>query len=148
MWEADAPGRAGGKAPWAGMALIEPDTTAMQVEVTTEANSLAIARPGGGPDPDILRIGMFAQLTNDPNVLSAQLALAVIFGLIQVLGAVVLAKRVRDGHVATDPPMGRQGWRAARAGRRWSPGVLPSRRWRGCGLLPAACALGLTPRRR
>ncbi len=74
------------------MALIEPDTTALQVEVTTEANSLAIARPGGGPDPDILRIGMFAQLTNDPNVLSAQLALAVIVGLIQVLGAGVSRK--------------------------------------------------------
>lgn len=86
IWEADTPGQQAARQPWAGMVLIEPDTPALQVEVTTEATSLAIARPGGGTEPEILRIGMFAQLTNDPNVLALQVALAAILALVQTVG--------------------------------------------------------------
>lgn len=96
VWEADTPDRSAPRQPWAGMALIEPDTSALQIEVTTEATSLAIARPGGGTEPEILRIGMFAQLTNDPNVLALQVALAVIFALLQTVGGWLAPREDRD----------------------------------------------------
>ena len=95
VWEADTPGRQSARQPWAGMVLIEPDASALQVEVTTEATSLAIARPGGGTDPDVLRIGMFAQLTNDPNVLALQVALAVILALVQTVGSWLTPRKRR-----------------------------------------------------
>lgn len=79
----------GSKVPpqlWSGFVSFDPDESALQIEVATEAKALALVRPGIGLEPEVLKIGMFAQLTNDPNLLAVQATLAIIIGLIQLLG--------------------------------------------------------------
>lgn len=71
---------------WSGFVSFDPDESALQIEVATEAKALALVRPGIGLEPEVLKIGMFAQLTNDPNLLAVQATLAIIIGLIQLLG--------------------------------------------------------------
>lgn len=69
---------------WSGMASINPDEDAIQVEVTTEAEAIAIFRPGAGVAAEILRIGMFAQLMSDPNIVFLQIVAAVLLSLTQI----------------------------------------------------------------
>jgi hypothetical protein len=69
--------------PWSGFALI--DDSALQVELTTEAQALAIYRPGGGIEPEIFGVDLFAQLTNDPNVIWLQAVGACLLIMIQTL---------------------------------------------------------------
>jgi hypothetical protein len=70
-------------APWSGFALI--DDSALQVELTTEAATLAIYRPGGGIEPEVLGVDVFSQLTNDPNVIWLQAAAASLLILLQMI---------------------------------------------------------------
>jgi hypothetical protein len=85
--EADSvpPGRS--RKVWSGMASVHPDEDAIQVEATTEAEALAIFRPGAGVAAEILRIGMFAQLTNDPNIVFLQIVAAVLLSLTQIFAS-------------------------------------------------------------
>jgi hypothetical protein len=70
-------------APWSGFALI--DDSALQVELTTEAATLALYRPGGGIEPEVISVGLFSQLTNDPNVLWLQAAAATLLIMLQMI---------------------------------------------------------------
>lgn len=71
---------------WAGFAQADADT-ALDVKVSTPATRLAIIRPGLGLKPEVLSIGLFTQLGNDPILLSAQLIVATLFAVLQALSA-------------------------------------------------------------
>ena len=60
----------GVRQPWAGFAQADADT-ALGVKVSTPATTLAIIRPGLGRKPEVISIGLFTQLANDPILLSA-----------------------------------------------------------------------------
>jgi hypothetical protein len=85
-------------APWSGFALL--DDSALQVELTTEAKTLAIYRPGGGIEPEVLSVDLFAQLTNDPNIIWLQAAGASLLIVVQML-FFALGGRRRSPYAAT-----------------------------------------------
>jgi hypothetical protein len=98
----------GVRRPWSG--FVQPDTdVALDVRVTTPATRLAIVRPGPGMQPEVLAIGLFTQLTNDPVLVSAQLTMAFLFGAFQVLGSIASwwSRRGGEGglpfHLQTPP---------------------------------------------
>ncbi|NVN88270.1 MAG: hypothetical protein HXX15_19495 [Rhodopseudomonas sp.] len=75
--------------PWVGFAM--PDAAnsfGLDVRLTTEAKSIALVRPGVGLEPEILAVGLFTQLTNDPTLMTAQVIAAVLFSVFQILGSV------------------------------------------------------------
>lgn len=84
------------KKTWSGMASVNSDEDAIQVEMTTEADALAIIRPGAGVSSEILKIGMFAQLTSDPNVVFLQIVGAILISLTQLLGGWRVPSQRRD----------------------------------------------------
>lgn len=84
--EAPSPSGQAGSTLWSGFARLETYTTAFQIDLTTEATNLAIYRPGAGLEPEIINVGMFAQLTNDPNLVSLQVVFALLLALLQVMG--------------------------------------------------------------
>jgi hypothetical protein len=87
LTEAPGVGEPQDRQPWSGMVYVEADVSALQAEVTTEASALALFRPGSGLEPEILKVGIFAQLFNDPNILSIQIMLAMLVGILQVVMA-------------------------------------------------------------
>jgi hypothetical protein len=98
----EAPGPGGEAAPgnvWSGLVYVEKDETALRVELTTEAQTLQVLRPGVGIEPEILEITMFARLTNDPAILAIQAVLAFVIGIIQLLGGWTI-ERKREGEEA------------------------------------------------
>jgi hypothetical protein len=86
------------KAPWSGFAMI--DETALKIELTTEAPALALYRPGGAIEPEILNVGIFAQLTNDPNIVALQAAAVLLIVMLQGLFTTLIGRRA-------PPPAGR-----------------------------------------
>ncbi len=72
--EAPSVGGQAGTTLWSGFARLDTYTTAFQIDLTTEATRLALYRPGAGLEPEIINVGLFAQLTNDPNLVSLQVA--------------------------------------------------------------------------
>lgn len=75
-----------GRHPWAGFAQTDADA-ALGLKVTTDAPRLAIVRPGLGLKPEVLAIGLFTQLANDPSLISAQLIAAFLFAIFQIFGS-------------------------------------------------------------
>jgi hypothetical protein len=73
---------------WTGFARTNADE-ALGISVTTPAMKLAIVRPGVGLNPEILSIGLFTQLANDPLLATAQLLAAFIFVVFQALSAIL-----------------------------------------------------------
>jgi len=76
--------------PWSGFALIDSDT-ALIVKVSTPASKLAIIRPGVGMKPEILSIGLFTQLIHDPVLAWAQVVVAFLFSVLQMLSMTLSA---------------------------------------------------------
>lgn len=77
-----------GRAPWVGFAMPNASNSfGLDVRVTTEAKSIAFIRPGGGLEPEILSIGLFTQLANDPSLIAGQVIIAVLFSVFQILGS-------------------------------------------------------------
>jgi putative Mn2+ efflux pump MntP len=70
--------------PWTGFVRANADE-ALEVKVTTPAMKLALIRPGVGMQPEVLSIGLFTQLANDPLLISAQIFAALIFSVFQAL---------------------------------------------------------------
>ena len=76
--------------PWVGFVM--PDSSSgLDVRLTTESKNIALVRPGAA-QPEIISIGLFTQLTNDPTLVSAQLTVAFLFSIFQLLGS--LASRI------------------------------------------------------
>jgi hypothetical protein len=75
-----------GRHPWAGFAQTDADA-ALGLKLTTDAPRLAIVRPGLGLKPEVLAIGLFTQLANDPSLISAQLIAAFLFAIFQIFGS-------------------------------------------------------------
>lgn len=69
---------------WWGFAIIENRINALTINVSTEASQFAIFRPGSGTGPELLKIGMFAQLLNDPNLQTLQLLVALFAALMGI----------------------------------------------------------------
>jgi hypothetical protein len=63
------------------------NTFGLDVRVTTEAKNIAFIRPGGGLEPELLSIGLFTQLANDPTLIAGQVVIAVLFSVFQILGS-------------------------------------------------------------
>ena len=77
-----------GRAPWVGFAFPNASNTfGLDVRVTTEAKNIAFIRPGGGLEPEVLSIGLFTQLANDPSLIAGQVVIAVLFSVFQILGS-------------------------------------------------------------
>jgi len=77
-----------GRAPWVGFAFPNASNSfGLDVRVTTEAKSIAFIRPGGGLEPEVLSIGLFTQLANDPTLIAGQVMIAVLFSVFQILGS-------------------------------------------------------------
>jgi hypothetical protein len=77
-----------GRAPWVGFAFPNATNTfGLDVRVTTEAKNIAFIRPGGGLEPEVLSIGLFTQLANDPTLIAGQVVIAVLFSVFQILGS-------------------------------------------------------------
>jgi hypothetical protein len=76
----------GARQPWTGFARANADE-ALEVKLTTPAMKLALIRPGVGMTPEVLSIGLFTQLANDPVLTSAQIFAALLFAAFQSLGA-------------------------------------------------------------
>ncbi|MDE2363260.1 MAG: hypothetical protein KGM42_11330 [Hyphomicrobiales bacterium] len=80
--------------PWAG--FIKPDTDlALDVRITTPASRIQILRPGIGIKPETLATSLFAQLTNDPVVLSLQVAAVFLFSILQAASSWVVAREAQ-----------------------------------------------------
>ena len=69
---------------WWGFAIIENRVNALTINVSTEASQFAIFRSGAGSGPELLKIGMFAQLLNDPNLQTLQLLVALFAALMGI----------------------------------------------------------------
>jgi hypothetical protein len=80
------PGQA--RQPWVGFVEADADK-ALEAKVTTPAMRLAIVRPGLGLAPEVISIGLFTQLTNDPVLMMAQVAAAFLFATFEILGSIV-----------------------------------------------------------
>jgi hypothetical protein len=83
--------------PWVGFAM--PDATnsvGLDVRLTTEAKDITIVRPGVGITPEVLSIGLFTQLGNDPLLVSAQVMVALLFSLFEMLGSGLTFFRSRE----------------------------------------------------
>ena len=83
--------------PWVGFAM--PDVTnsvGLDVRLTTEAKDITIVRPGVGITPEVLSIGLFTQLGNDPLLVSAQVMVALLFSLFEMLGSGMTFFRSRE----------------------------------------------------
>ncbi|UYO55606.1 hypothetical protein [Rhodopseudomonas palustris] len=72
--------------PWIGFVRTDADE-ALGVKVTTPAMKLAIVRPGVGMQPEVFSVGLFTQLANDPVLMAVQISAALIFAVLQALGA-------------------------------------------------------------
>jgi hypothetical protein len=72
--------------PWTGFVRADADE-ALDVKVTTPAMKLAIIRPGVGMKPEVISIGLFTQLANDPVLIAAQIFAALLFSVFQAMSA-------------------------------------------------------------
>ncbi|MFN3890354.1 MAG: hypothetical protein ACK4MV_08150 [Beijerinckiaceae bacterium] len=90
--------------PWVGFVQINEDEQALRARVTTPAMRIALLRPGVGMEPEVLSIGLFTQLANDPALISAQIAAAFLFSIFHILSAVLawLANRRENRGRADD----------------------------------------------
>jgi hypothetical protein len=79
-------GNGGTPQPWTGFVRTDADE-ALSVSVTTPAMRLALVRPGVGMTPEVLSIGLFTQLANDPILSTIQILAAVLFVVFQALSA-------------------------------------------------------------
>ncbi|NVN85743.1 MAG: hypothetical protein HXX15_06600 [Rhodopseudomonas sp.] len=94
-----------GRAPWVGFALPNASNSfGLDVRVTTEAKSIAFIRPGGGLEPEVLSIGLFTQLANDPTLVTGQVVIAVFFSVFQILGSAASWVAARRTTRTTDDP--------------------------------------------
>lgn len=75
--------------PWVGFVQALEDDTGLKAKVTTPAMRLALIRPGIGLEPEVLSIGLFTQLANDPALISAQIVAAFFFSLFQIMSSVL-----------------------------------------------------------
>lgn len=76
--------------PWAGFVM--PDAAnsfGLDVRLTSEAKEIEIIRPGTGLDPETLSVGLFTQLTNDPYLMAAQVIVALLFSVFEMLGSIL-----------------------------------------------------------
>jgi hypothetical protein len=85
--------------PWTGF-VMAGDSGALSIKVNTPAARLAIIRPGVGLEPEVLSIGFFTQLSNDPTLVSLQVAAACFFAVFQMLGATLGAFARRSGNAS------------------------------------------------
>ena len=77
--------------PWVGFAM--PDDVngvGLSVRLTTEAKNIAIVRPGAGATPEVLAVGLFTQLSNDPLLIGLQVTIALLFATFEMLGSAVM----------------------------------------------------------
>ena len=77
--------------PWAGFVKLNTDQ-AFDIRITTTANRIQILRPGIGIEPETLASGLFAQLTNDPVILSLQVFAVLLFSVMQAASSWIVAK--------------------------------------------------------
>jgi hypothetical protein len=77
--------------PWAGFVKLNSDQ-AFDIRITTTANRIQILRPGIGIQPETLATGLFAQLTNDPVILSLQVFAVLLFSVLQAASSWIVAK--------------------------------------------------------
>ncbi len=85
----------GTKHPWIGFAVI--GDSSIELHVTSDAKRLAIIRPGQEAKPEILSVGLLAQVANDPIFAGIQIFGALLFSMFQILGAFVGGGTVRRG---------------------------------------------------
>lgn len=89
--------------PWVGFVM--PDVTngvGLDVRVTTEAKDITLVRPGIGITPEVLSVGLFTQLVNDPTLIAAQVVMALLFAAFEMLGsAASWFRSVRPADAAT-----------------------------------------------
>ncbi len=74
--------------PWVGFAM--PDDVngiGLSVRVTTEAKNITIVRPGAGATPEVLSVGLFTQLSNDPVLIGLQVSCALLFATFEMIGS-------------------------------------------------------------
>jgi len=84
------PGEA--RVPWAGFVRPNSDA-ALDARITTPANRIQIQRPGIGIEPETLATGLFARLTEDPVILSLQVAAVFLFSIFQVASSWFVARQ-------------------------------------------------------
>lgn len=77
--------------PWAGFVKLNTDQ-ALDIRVTTPATRIQMLRPGIGMEPETLAAGLFAQLINDPVVLSLQVFAVFLFSVLQAASSLIAAK--------------------------------------------------------
>ena len=91
--------------PWVGFAM--PDAAngvGLDVRLTTEANNISIVRPGVGLTPEVISVGLFTQLVNDPTLIAAQVVIALLFAIFEMLGsATSWFRSVRPSVIAPSP---------------------------------------------
>jgi len=80
--------------PWAGFVKLDTDQ-ALDIRVTTPATHIQILRPGIGMQPETLAAGLFAQLTNDPVVLSLQVLAVFVFSVLQAISSLLVAREAK-----------------------------------------------------
>jgi len=85
----------GQKQPWIGFAVI--GDSSIELHVTSDAKRLAIIRPGQEARPEILSVGLLAQVANDPIFAAVQIFGALMFSVFQILGAFVGGGTTRRG---------------------------------------------------
>ena len=74
--------------PWVGFAM--PDNVngiGLSVRLTTEAKNITLVRPGIGTTPEVISVGLFTQLFNDPLLIGAQVIIALLFAVFEMLGS-------------------------------------------------------------
>ncbi|MBV9078606.1 MAG: hypothetical protein JO048_14130 [Methylobacteriaceae bacterium] len=89
--------------PWTGFVALGTDE-ALSVKVTTGATRLALIRPGLSLRPEVLSIGLFAQLANDPTLVAAQVVAALLFSCLQIAGTGLAWWSGRDAMVHPTAP--------------------------------------------
>lgn len=80
--------------PWAGFVKPNPDL-ALDARITTPANRIQILRPGIGIEPETLSTSLFAQIVNDPVILSLQVFAVLIFSIFQAASSWIVARQAK-----------------------------------------------------
>lgn len=80
--------------PWAGFVKPNPDL-ALDVRITTPASRIQILRPGIGIQPETLSTSLFAQIANDPVILSLQVFAVLLFSVFQAASSWIVARQAK-----------------------------------------------------
>lgn len=81
---------------WWGVAYIDGQKVAIQVQAATDAGKLTVRRPRR-QDPDIISVGALTQIFADPNLVRIQLFFVVLLAIAQFAGSLYQVRKPHAG---------------------------------------------------